>query len=112
VPQFDKLLSKLMEWALYLFLTFAGFGASQAVKLESGEPFVKSRFFLRAFASLFAGLLAGLYGDYSKLSIQLIAAFCGLAGFAGVSFIRMIEPIIFRPFGGMQNNDKSDPPGN
>lgn len=95
-------------WLIYIVMASLGCLANYANKIDNGEKFSLKTLATRWIVALFAATLAGLWGESQHWDKIFIFMVCGLAGWMGVSAIKIAENLIKQRSGGnsSQTGDK------
>lgn len=104
----QDLVSLIGSWVIFIVMAVIGCFANYASKIDSGEKFSLKTLALRLIIAIFAAVLVGLWGDLEGWDRRLTFMACGLAGWMGVSLIKLIENIIKRKAGINEESKTSD----
>jgi len=87
-------------------MTIIGAIASYSYKVLKGEVFSWRTLCLQLIVSIFAGLTMALFAVHYAWPPEVMGAACGLAGWAGSSFIKSLEKrFLNKVSGGEEAND-------
>lgn len=81
-------------WLIYIAMSTLGALANYAEKVDKGERFSVKTFLLRWVIAAFASSMAGLYGESQDWDKRFIFMVCGVAGYMGVTAIKIGENLI------------------
>lgn len=93
-------LSGLLTWIVYIAISTLGALANYADKIDKGEKFSIKTLILRWVIAAFASSMTALYGESQEWDKRFIFIVCGIAGYMGVTAIKMGENILKQRVGG------------
>ena len=99
-PEDQSYFDVAVTWLIYLVMSTLGALANYADKVDRGEKFSILTLILRWFIAAFASSLVGFYGELQAWDKRFIFILCGMAGYMGVTVIKMIERVIKSRFSG------------
>lgn len=94
------LFSGALTWIVYIVMSTLGALANYADKIDKGEKFSITTLILRWVIAAFASSIMALYGESQEWDKRFIFIVCGIAGYMGVTAIKMGENILKQRFGG------------
>jgi len=102
------LISTALTWIGYFVISTLGALANYADKIDKGEKFSISTLILRWVIAAFASSIMALYGESQQWDVRFIFIACGIAGYMGVTAIKMGENILKQRFGTTPPEDKKE----
>lgn len=94
VKQDQDLLTTIGSWLIYVVMSTLGALANYAEKVDKGEKFSLKTLMLRWIVAAFASAMAALYAESQGWDKRFIFMICGVAGYMGVSAIKMCENLL------------------